>query len=57
MEPLAHAPCGKMERKLAIAERALADLDRWRGEFRDGLKAVPYVESPVGPALQGGSTR
>ena len=53
MEPLAHAPRGKMERKLAIAERALADLDRWRDGSRDGLKAVPYVEAPVGSAFQG----
>jgi methylenetetrahydrofolate--tRNA-(uracil-5-)-methyltransferase len=60
MEPLAHAPRGKMERKLAIAERALADLDRWRDGSRDGLKAVPCVESlerPVGSALQGGPNR
>jgi methylenetetrahydrofolate--tRNA-(uracil-5-)-methyltransferase len=29
MEPLARAPRGKMERKLAMSERALADLDGW----------------------------
>ena len=57
MEPLAHAPRGKMERKLAIAERALAELDRWRDGSRDGLKAVPCADSPVGPALQGGPKR
>jgi methylenetetrahydrofolate--tRNA-(uracil-5-)-methyltransferase len=37
MPPLDCAPRGRLERKLALAERALADLDRWR----DGLKAVP----------------
>jgi len=57
MEPLAHAPRGKMERKLAIAERALAELDRWRDGSRDGLKAVPCADSHVGPALQGGPKR
>jgi methylenetetrahydrofolate--tRNA-(uracil-5-)-methyltransferase len=29
MEPLVPAPRGKLERKLALADRALADLDRW----------------------------
>jgi methylenetetrahydrofolate--tRNA-(uracil-5-)-methyltransferase len=29
MEPLARAPRGKMERKLAMSDRALADLDGW----------------------------
>jgi methylenetetrahydrofolate--tRNA-(uracil-5-)-methyltransferase len=30
MEPLAHPPRGKMERRLAMAERALVDLDAWK---------------------------
>ena len=29
MEPLARAPRGKLERKLALAERALSDLAVW----------------------------
>jgi methylenetetrahydrofolate--tRNA-(uracil-5-)-methyltransferase len=33
----------KLARKLAISERALADLDRWRDGLRDGVKAVPYT--------------
>ena len=40
MEPLRDPPRGKLARKLAISERALADLDQWR----DGLKAVPYTD-------------
>jgi methylenetetrahydrofolate--tRNA-(uracil-5-)-methyltransferase len=44
MEPLVDAPRNKLARKLAISERALADLERWR----DGLKAVPYTAPDVG---------
>src|SRR5688500_6158371 len=40
MAPLSGAPRGKQARKLALSERALADLDRWR----DGQKAVPYTD-------------
>ena len=38
MEPLARAPRGKMERKLALSGRALADLDGWM-ESRQRLTA------------------
>jgi methylenetetrahydrofolate--tRNA-(uracil-5-)-methyltransferase len=38
MEPLARAPRGKMERKLAMSARALADLDGWM-ESRPRLTA------------------
>ena len=38
MEPLASAPRGKMERKLALSGRALADLNRWM-ESRQRLTA------------------
>jgi len=48
MEPLANAPRGKVAKKLAISERALSDLERWR----DGLKAVPYTAPDVGHGLQ-----
>jgi methylenetetrahydrofolate--tRNA-(uracil-5-)-methyltransferase len=41
----------KLARKLAISERALADLDRWRDGLRNGLKAVPYT-SDVRHGLQ-----
>jgi methylenetetrahydrofolate--tRNA-(uracil-5-)-methyltransferase len=33
MEPLANPPRGKVERKLALSKRALADLDTWIGTF------------------------
>ena len=36
----ARSPRSKLARKLAISERALADLDRWRDGLRDGPKAV-----------------
>jgi methylenetetrahydrofolate--tRNA-(uracil-5-)-methyltransferase len=32
MEPLPHPPRGKMERKLAMATRALDELERWRAQ-------------------------
>lgn len=48
MEPIVLASRNKLARKLAISERALADLDRWR----DGLKAVPCTDSDVGHGLQ-----
>src|SRR5688572_21910478 len=48
IEPLPGGPRGKLARKLAIADRALADLDRWR----DGLQAVPDQESGVGHDLR-----
>jgi len=32
MEPLARPPRGKMDRKVAMANRALTDLERWRAE-------------------------
>ena len=48
MEPLANAPRSKVAKKLAISERALSDLERWR----DGLKAVPYTAPDVGNGLQ-----
>jgi methylenetetrahydrofolate--tRNA-(uracil-5-)-methyltransferase len=41
MEPIVFASRNKLARKLAISERALADLERWR----DGLKAVPCMDS------------
>ncbi|HEY3044599.1 MAG TPA: methylenetetrahydrofolate--tRNA-(uracil(54)-C(5))-methyltransferase (FADH(2)-oxidizing) TrmFO [Vicinamibacterales bacterium] len=47
MEPIAFPSRNKLARKLAISERALADLDRWRDGLRDGLKAVPYAESDI----------
>jgi methylenetetrahydrofolate--tRNA-(uracil-5-)-methyltransferase len=47
IEPMANAPRSKAAKKLAISERALADLERWR----DGLKAVPYTDN-VGHGLQ-----
>ena len=31
MPPLDHPPRDKMKKKMLIAERALADLDSWRG--------------------------
>jgi methylenetetrahydrofolate--tRNA-(uracil-5-)-methyltransferase len=34
MQPLERAPRGKMERKLALSARALADLDRWMQDLR-----------------------
>ena len=40
MEPLARPPRGKMDRKLAMANRALEQLERWRAE-RDA--AVPLA--------------
>ena len=42
----------KLARKLAISERALADLERWRDGLRNGLKAVPYTDPDVGHGLQ-----
>ena len=47
MEPLANAPRSKVAKKLAISERALGDLERWR----DGLKAVACIPD-VGHGLQ-----
>jgi methylenetetrahydrofolate--tRNA-(uracil-5-)-methyltransferase len=47
MEPITFSSRNKLARKLAMSERALADLDRWR----DGLKAVPYTDN-VGHGLQ-----
>jgi methylenetetrahydrofolate--tRNA-(uracil-5-)-methyltransferase len=52
MEPLVNAPRNKLARKLAMSERALADLERWRDGLRDGLKAVPYTDPDVGHGLQ-----
>ncbi len=49
MEPITFPSRNKLARKLAISERALADLERWRDglsdaqDARDGLKAVPYM--------------
>ena len=42
MPPLANPPRDKMRRKLALAERALADLDAWmaRRGFARGRAAV-----------------
>lgn len=51
MEPIAFASRNKLARKLAISERALADLDRWRDGLRAGLKAVPNKDD-VGHGLQ-----
>src|SRR5207249_11742017 len=46
MEPLAHAPRGKLERKLAIAERALADLAGWMNACEQPAQSL----SPVSQA-------
>ena len=48
MESLANAPRGKVAKKLAISERALGDLERWR----DGLKAVACIAPDVGHGVQ-----
>jgi len=52
MEPMVFASRNKLARKLAISERALADLERWRDGLGDGLKAVPYTAPDVGHGLQ-----
>jgi methylenetetrahydrofolate--tRNA-(uracil-5-)-methyltransferase len=41
IEPLARAPRSKMARKLALSERALADLQRWMNE-----RHLPLPEGP-----------
>jgi folate-dependent tRNA-U54 methylase TrmFO/GidA len=41
MEPLKQAPRGKMARKLALSERALADLQAWRDARTS--QSVPQV--------------
>ena len=46
MEPLAHAPRGKLQRKLAIAERALADLAGWMNACEQPAQSL----SPVSQA-------
>jgi methylenetetrahydrofolate--tRNA-(uracil-5-)-methyltransferase len=44
IEPMANAPRGKRVRNLAIAERALADLQKWAHDHRaEGLSAVPQA--------------
>ena len=50
MEPLASAPRSKVAKKLAISERALGDLERWRG----GLKAAACIAPDVGHAVPNG---
>jgi methylenetetrahydrofolate--tRNA-(uracil-5-)-methyltransferase len=47
IEPLAAAPRGKKHRNLAVAERALADLDVWRRDqclALDGQASVPSTD-------------
>src|SRR5207237_2946368 len=51
LEPLPDAPRGRKPRNLALAARALADLERWIDARRDGLKPVPYSRTPVGHGL------
>ena len=44
MEPLARAPRNKLARKLAVAERALADLQRWiDARTSQSLSPVPQA--------------
>jgi methylenetetrahydrofolate--tRNA-(uracil-5-)-methyltransferase len=50
MPPLANAPRGKLARKLALAERALKDLDAWiaaRAISNGTAEAVPYETESV----------
>jgi methylenetetrahydrofolate--tRNA-(uracil-5-)-methyltransferase len=47
MEPIVFTSRNKLARKLAISDRALGDLERWR----DGLKGVPSTDN-VGHGLQ-----
>ena len=46
MPPLDNPPRDKMKKKLLIAERALADLDAWRGSWGQTLGA--HARSPQG---------
>jgi methylenetetrahydrofolate--tRNA-(uracil-5-)-methyltransferase len=41
MEPLSPAPRGKMARKLALSERALADLARWAASV--DVQRSPFI--------------
>ena len=52
MEPMVNGPRNRLARKLAISERALADLERWRDGLRDGLKAVACTAPDAGHGLQ-----
>jgi methylenetetrahydrofolate--tRNA-(uracil-5-)-methyltransferase len=52
MEPLASAPRGRVERKLALSTRALADLDRWREATN-----APVVVDPPDHALEAAPQR
>ena len=52
MEPMTFALRSKLARKIAIAERALADLDRWQND----LKAVPPTHD-TGHGVRMGSNR
>jgi methylenetetrahydrofolate--tRNA-(uracil-5-)-methyltransferase len=50
MPPLANAPRGKLARKLALAERALADLDAWivpRAVVSGTAEAAPRENEPA----------
>ncbi len=46
MPPLDQPPRDKMKKKLMIAERALADLDAWRGAVRRGGTSSPANRVP-----------
>ena len=43
MEPLPKPPRGKMERKLALSERALRDLDAWQAQRQTRVSSVSAV--------------
>jgi methylenetetrahydrofolate--tRNA-(uracil-5-)-methyltransferase len=51
MEPIVFASRNKLARKLAIADRALADLDRWRDGLRDDPGKAPSMNDAA-DALQ-----
>jgi methylenetetrahydrofolate--tRNA-(uracil-5-)-methyltransferase len=55
MAPLDRPPRGKLERKLAMAERALDDLDAWRRGLSSA--AMPGGTAPVEPAGTAASQR
>jgi len=45
MEPMVSSSRSKLARKLAISERALADLERWRDALHGGARAVACQDS------------
>jgi methylenetetrahydrofolate--tRNA-(uracil-5-)-methyltransferase len=57
MEPMVFASRNKLARKLAVSERALADLNRWRDGLRPGLQTVPKELETVPNTLDTVPTR